>query len=164
MNGLYSWRRNLARPKYNKKAGKIGRQAEEYLDYLLNMTSLDYIWHNKEEESFKKWDFSVLKEDKVSFLLECESKAAKFENIFMIQGIDFLPDKVERSYPVSCYYIMPINDDKEYRYMMYISMDDILKHGKKIRKDNGRMQNESFYRVSFDLCKKLSPSIRSLND
>jgi hypothetical protein len=143
-----------------------GYQAEKYLNYIFDKKKWNYKWFNKSgKDSMKPFDFAIFnKKGGIKFLIECEYKAYKYEEIYVREGVDFIYRKVNRKYPATCYYFMTIGNDNRYEYIIYQSMDYIREYGKKERKytNRDRSKLESFMRLQFDKCIMLSPPIKEL--
>ncbi len=142
------------RAEYSKDAHEVGDAAESFFNDFLEkkMKPDEFIWYNRKGDSFKKWDFAFLKNRKVVALAECESKDAEYKGHYERDGLDFLASKVERKYPFTCYYVMPISDRS---CIFYLTMEEIKERGFKLRKDNIRQNNEGFYRVPLDKCDRI---------
>lgn len=154
---------NDKRAKFNENALERGLEGEYYLNGLLEeycrKWGLTLKWYNESGETKKSWDFAIFRKNKVLGIIECETKSITYENMFKEKGLDLIYRKVWRNYPVTCYYVMPIRnyDTGEFKYILYLTTNEMKKVGYKHRKYTGRdrTKKESFVRVPFKDMKKL---------
>lgn len=153
------------RPKYDVKAGKIGKKAEKWIDDFLRdvkmpiwkQMGMSYIWKNENGETMKSPDFDIFKHDKLVAGIEVENKHVSYTRFFH-EGIDFIADKILRlsKRPVPIFYYLVIGDKSGFYYE---EMKTLMEIGTPISKYNKRLRNEAnmseewFYRVPQDKLK-----------
>ena len=145
----------MNRPKYCKRAAKIGQRAEVTFHDWLHTTNLEHTWNNEHTESHLIDFYIVVEDEQVG--VEVESKDVRYKHLFD-QGLDFLAAKVDKYVELedTVYYVLVLSDLSGF---YIISMSDIETYGELISKKNKRnWDGEMFYRVPLD-----DVSFRSFN-
>ena len=133
------------RPKYDTAAAVVGQEAEYVIHKYLCGQDIPHDWNNMKIQGYDI-DFVIYDLYRPNRGLEIERKDAKFEDLAMTSGFDFLAAKVHK-------YIMVAGKVSyglvmsHYRHMYVADVVDIMLFGDPIWKNTTRMKDEWFYRM-----------------